>query len=102
MRFRLKIGKQDLLEKVLYLMLIVQVMGIRWLNLTRRYSYIFLLLLLFQFISRIRGYRKIAKGFFWFLITLVYFWYSAYNNTSVGMQNFKLFFPSLCVYLSAI
>lgn len=99
MRFRLKIGKQDLLEKVLYLMLIVQVMGIRWLNLTRRYSYIFLLLLLFQFISRIRGYRKIAKGFFWFLIILVYFWYSAYNNTSVGMQNFKLFFPSLCVFV---
>lgn len=99
MNYKLKIRKKDILDKTLFFMLIIQVMAIRWMNYTLRYSYVFLILFLIHFLVHIKGYYKLGKGFVSFLIILVYFWISASQNTSVGLQNFKMILPSICSFL---
>lgn len=99
MHFKLKLRKKDILDIIIFLMLIVQVMATRWMNYTIRYSYVFLVLFFFHFVSRMKGYNRIGKGFVCFLLVLIYFWSSASENISVGLQNFKMLFPSICAFL---
>lgn len=96
---KIKIRKKEILGITVFLMMLMQILIVRWLNYTMRFSYIFILVFVLHLFIHFKGYIKIKNGLLFSSLLIIYFVYSASGNRTIGMQNFKLFFPSVCALL---
>ena len=98
----LVIKKDGLLEKIILLLMLLQIMIVRWMDLSLYFSYIVIALFLVHLFCNYKKYFRMKLTMLSSLIFLAYFWINTVTNggsKDIGIMNFKMIAPSIFMLL---